>query len=149
GPSQVRDAAPGSDRRKVRDRRGSELRLFSAIFLSGTISLRAGRPWRSGATQARAQASAPTHRGGPHIHRRGAPEGTVHSIAGSGETDPGTLRHEGSSKKYRAQPTAPSKKTPLNGANDTSATRHGLAAHYGRLRPAPIGRATSAGDGVV
>src|SRR5882672_107414 len=39
----------------------------------------------------------------------GASESTICSIAGSGENDPGTLRHEGSSTKYRTQFAASSK----------------------------------------
>ena len=147
GPGQVRDAAPGTDRRRVCDRCGRELWLFPAIFLSGTIGLRAKRSCRSGAPQTRPQAGAQTYRRDPHIHWRGASERTIHSIAGSGETDPGTLRHQGSSTKYRAQSAAPSKKT-LNEAGDPAATRHDLAARYEQLRRDAMGRLTSGDQGL-
>src|SRR5207245_788496 len=77
-----------------------------------------------------------------------SPGRTVHSIAGSGETHPGTLRDQGPSTKYRAQSAAPSKKTPLNRATDTSATRQDLAAHYEQLRRDAMGRSTSGGQGL-
>ena len=112
----------------------ASFRLFAAVVLSGAIGLRGRRSCRPGAAQARSQAGAQAHRRGPHIHWRDAPERTVHSIAGPGETDPGTLRHQGSSTKYRAQPAAPSKKTPLNGAGDSTATHPDLAVRYEQLR---------------
>ena len=77
---------------------------------------------------------------------RSAPERAVHSIAGSGETDPGTLRHQGSSTKYRAQPAAPPKKTPLSEASHTPATRQDPAAHYEQLRRDARGRPTDPGE---
>lgn len=147
GPGQVRDAAPGTDRRQVCDRCGRELWLFPAIFLSGTIGLRAKRSCRSGAPQTRPQAGAQTYRRDPHIHWRDASERTIYSIAGSGETDPGTLRHQGSSTKYRAQSAASSKKT-LNEAGDPAATRHDLAARYEQLRRDAMGRLTSGDQGL-
>src|SRR5262249_31586048 len=145
GPGQVRDVAPGPDRRPLGDGCDGQLRLFATLFLSGAIGLRARRSGRSGASQARSQAGVQAYRGGPHIHRGDSPERTVHTIAGSGETDPGTLRHQGSSTQHRAQPAAPSKKTPLNGASHTSATRQDLAAHYEQLRRDAMGRSSSGG----
>lgn len=110
GPGQVRDAAPSADRRPVGYGRIGELRFFATIFLSSVIRLRAGRPSRPGATQARSEASAQNHRRSPRIHRRGAPERTIRSIAGTGEADSGSLRHPGSSAKHRTQLATPSKK---------------------------------------
>ena len=126
----------------------AQLRLFATLLLSGTSGLRARRSCRSGATQARSQTGAQAHRRGPHIHRRGASERTVYSIAGSGETDPGTLRHKGSSTKYRAQLAASSKKTPLNATRGVPATWQDLAAHYEQLRRDAIGRPAHGGAGL-
>src|SRR5579863_224744 len=101
GSGQVRDAAPSADRRAVRYRCGFKLWFFAALFLSGTIGLRAKRSCGLGPTQTRSQAGTQAHRGGHHLHWRGAPERILDSIAGPGEPNRGTVRHQGSSTKHR------------------------------------------------
>lgn len=110
GPGQVREAAPSRDRRPVGDGGGSPFRFFATVLLSGPVRFGARGLGRLGSPQARSQAGPPTHRGGYDFHPREAPERTFGSASGTGAADPGTLRYDGASAKYRAPLTAPSKK---------------------------------------
>ena len=96
----------------------------------------------------RSEAGAQTHPRSPHLHRGGAPERTICSIAGSGEADPGTLRHPGSSTKHRTQLAAPSKKTPLIERDGSSPARHDLVAEYEQLRRDAMATVAHRGEGL-
>ena len=110
-----------------------ELRLFAAIFLSGDSPPSSRTDCRPGATQARSEASAQAHRRSPRIHRRGAPERTIRSIAGTGEADPGRFG-TGSSAKHRTQLATPSKKTSADRATPAARPPSDLVARYEQLR---------------
>jgi hypothetical protein len=72
----------------------------------------------------------------------------LRTLQQQGTLNPRPKAVRGSSTKYRTQPAAPSKKTPLNAARDTPAARQDLAAHYEQLRRDAMARSTCGAQGL-
>jgi len=71
---------------------------------------------------------------GLDLYKRESSKRSVHSNCRTGALDSRTVRHNSSSTKYRAQFTAPSKKTSLNEGSSERAAGRDLVTHYEQLR---------------
>jgi len=134
GPGQVRDAAPRAERGSFGNWRRDGLRLLAALVLSSAGSLPGGRARRPGSPQTRPQAGTQAKRRGLGFRGSDTPERAVGAHTRTSALDPRAFRDQGASTKYRTQPAAASKKTPLNEPAGPARSHPDLTEQYEQLR---------------
>ena len=146
--SQVRNAAPRTDRGSLGDRCRNGFRLLATLVLSSPVSLRGGWACRLGSAQTRPQAGPQADRRGCGLYHRNAPEAAARSHSGIGAFDPSAFWDQGSSTKHRTQPAASSKKTPLNESGSHLGANPDLTEQYEQLRREATNRSEHRGEGL-
>src|SRR5260370_42055344 len=100
GSGEVRNAAPGANRRNASQPISSRLRVLTALLLPSAGYFPTGRPAGADAPEARAQASSQTHWRGARLPSAGASGRSLFTPGAAGFAPPGSLWQHGSATHH-------------------------------------------------
>ena len=130
GASQIRDAAPSSNRGTSGQPIGECLRVLAPFLLPGAGGLPARRTPGTHAAEARTEAGTQAHRRSARFPAPGTPARSILACGGSELARPGQVRHQRSSAQHRACLGAESKKNDGSKILTPSVASEGFVARY-------------------
>jgi hypothetical protein len=142
GTSQIRDAAPSSNRGTAGQPIGECLRVLAPFLLPSAGGLPAGRTPGAHAAEARTEAGTQAHRRSARFPAPGASARSILACGGSEFARPGQVRHQRSSAQHRACLGAESKKNEGNQILTLSVASEGFVARYEQLRNSALSRSS-------
>ncbi len=149
GASQIRDAAPSSNRGTSGQPIGECLRVLAPFLLPGAGGLPARRTPGTHAAEARTEAGTQAHRRSARFPAPGTPARSILACGGSELARPGQVRHQRSSAQHRACLGAESKKNDGSKILTPSVASEGFVARYEQLRNGALSRSSASDFGLA